>query len=149
MSAAALVLVSSVILQVVTRLAVIPFSWTEEVARYAFVWIAFLGTSFGIANSSHIRLDMILNMLSPRLRIVVDIFQCIVMIGLWGLILYVCFDFIEFSRVNKAPALNVTILVRNLSAPVGGTLCLCRLVQAAVKDVMALVRPDKMKKERA
>lgn len=36
-----------------------PQSWAEEVGRYLFVWITFLGAAVGYAHNSHIRVDLI------------------------------------------------------------------------------------------
>lgn len=36
-----------------------PQSWAEEVGRYLFVWITFLGAAVAYAHNSHIRVDLI------------------------------------------------------------------------------------------
>lgn len=36
-----------------------PQSWAEEVGRYLFVWITFLGAAIAYAHNSHIRVDLI------------------------------------------------------------------------------------------
>jgi TRAP-type C4-dicarboxylate transport system permease small subunit len=38
-----------------------PLIWSEELARYLFVWVAFIGASFGVRDSAHIKLTVIFN----------------------------------------------------------------------------------------
>ena len=55
----------STFFQVLARnLFYIPSMWTEELARYLFVWIVFLGAATLMADEGHIKIDL----LSVRLR---------------------------------------------------------------------------------
>lgn len=42
-------------------------SWSEEVSRYLFVWMVFLGMSYGIKTGTHMRID-ILEHFVPKLK---------------------------------------------------------------------------------
>jgi hypothetical protein len=52
--------------------------WAEEIARYAFIYIAWIGASYAIRERAHIRIDVILPLLSNRWRTIVFIFGDIV-----------------------------------------------------------------------
>lgn len=41
--------------------------WSEEVSRYLFIWMVFIGMSYGIKRKSHMRIDM-LEHFFPKLR---------------------------------------------------------------------------------
>jgi len=45
-----------------------PFTWTEELARYVFVWMSMLGMAVGVKYGSHIALDILVKKLqgTPR-----------------------------------------------------------------------------------
>lgn len=61
------VVVLLVLIQVFSRYLVqLPFVGIEELARLAFVWACFLGTSLGIIQNRHISIDIILKKFSPR-----------------------------------------------------------------------------------
>lgn len=45
-----------------------PFSWTEELARYAFIWWSFLGAAYVVRLNGHLGMDMVVKLLPPRLR---------------------------------------------------------------------------------
>ncbi len=44
-----------------------PLVWTEELARYLFIWISFLGWVFAIRTGSHIRIGFLADSLPPAL----------------------------------------------------------------------------------
>jgi TRAP-type C4-dicarboxylate transport system permease small subunit len=141
------VLLASVFLQIVTRFLMTPFSWTEEVARVSFVWFTFFGISYGIRNNSHVRFDFLINRLSVSLQVIFNIFYDLVTLAIWGLILYICVDLISFTHANRAPALNVTISVRNLSVVAGGILCAIRLLQLLIMDILKLKKGNNERRD--
>jgi TRAP-type C4-dicarboxylate transport system permease small subunit len=64
-------------IQVFTRL--IPwipvFPWTEELARYTFVWVMFLGVSWAVRTSAHLRVDIVLQLLPKIVRKIIGVFS--------------------------------------------------------------------------
>jgi TRAP-type transport system small permease protein len=50
-----------------------PSEWTEEVMRYTYVWIVFLGSSAAIADKSHVAITLLSEKLSVRQRSVLEI----------------------------------------------------------------------------
>jgi len=42
-------------------------TWSEEVSRYLFVWMVFIGMSYGIKNGTHMRIDMLEHFI-PKLQ---------------------------------------------------------------------------------
>jgi len=75
-----------VLVQVVSRYLPIPTPpWTEELARYLMIYMAFVGASTGIRKWNNISVDFLLLKLPPKLyRIVLVSMQLIVL----GLVLY-------------------------------------------------------------
>ena len=64
-------IVSSIFIEVLRR-SVLSYSsvWTEEIARYAFIYIAYIGASAAIKERAHIRIDVILNLLPNRMKLI-------------------------------------------------------------------------------
>lgn len=52
--------------------------WTDEISRYLFVYVVFLGSGLAMIEGKHIRLDFLLDKFSPKVRVVVDTFNDIV-----------------------------------------------------------------------
>jgi len=45
-----------------------PLVWTEELSRYLFIWISFLGWVFATRNGSHIRISALLDAMPKSIR---------------------------------------------------------------------------------
>lgn len=43
-------------------------SWTEELARYCFVWLIFLGASYAASQAAHITIDTAINIYPKKIR---------------------------------------------------------------------------------
>ena len=65
-----------VIVQEVVRRFVLNYSsaWGEEAARYAFIYLGWIGAAYAVRERAHIRLDVLLQRLGPRGKAVVYIF---------------------------------------------------------------------------
>ncbi len=62
--------------------------WTDEIGRYLLVYLVFLGSGLAMIDGRHIRVDFILDKLSPKPRKLLEIFNdvvtiafCAVMVG--------------------------------------------------------------------
>lgn len=49
----------STFIQVISRYFFTPITWTEEIARYSYVWLVFVGSIVIQKNDEHIRLDLL------------------------------------------------------------------------------------------
>lgn len=53
--------------------------WAEEFARYAFIWVVMMGSVIAMRRMKHIRIDFVIERLSPKVRKVFDLFSMIIM----------------------------------------------------------------------
>ena len=68
-----------------------PQAWAEEVSRYLFVWIVFIGAAVAIAHDAHIRIDVFVKWLGPRAQWILRLFFCAVEIICFVFVLYAGF----------------------------------------------------------
>ncbi len=61
-------LLATVSIGVVTRGLGSPVAWSDELARYLLVWLAFAGWMLAARRHSHIRIEVFVARLPPRLR---------------------------------------------------------------------------------
>ena len=67
-------LLVTLFLQVFTRFITRdPLSWTEEAARYLYVYVVFLGSSAAVTERTHVAIDFLVLKLSPAGRLVVGL----------------------------------------------------------------------------
>ncbi len=53
--------------------------WGEEIVRYSFIYLAWIGAAAAVKDRAHIRIDVILHYLSPRMKALFYIFGDLVM----------------------------------------------------------------------
>ena len=61
-------------------------TWAEEVARFLFVWLTFVGASFGLMKGLHLGMDMVVARLKPRTRSLIEVvngFIILAFLGVW------------------------------------------------------------------
>lgn len=62
-----------VLAQVFARKVLDPLVWSEELARYVFIWVCFLGWVIASRNRSHIAADFLFTRVSPRVRMLAEL----------------------------------------------------------------------------
>jgi TRAP-type C4-dicarboxylate transport system permease small subunit len=105
-----------------------PLAWSEEVSRYAFVWVSFLGAELCLRINIHAAVDLLVKTLPPRVqRVVWRIGQTLVAIFLIGLLI----SGIHITRVahdQLSPALGIPMSFVYSAVPVGAALMLLELL---------------------
>ena len=103
------ILVVPVSLQIFSRYtALIPsYIWTEEMARFLFVWMVMIGAMIGVRDSAHFEVD-VWPRLGPRpnalLRIVSGLFVLgFALVFVWGGWLFTSFAWKRFSELAELP----------------------------------------------
>lgn len=89
--AAALLITSVVVMAVQVGLRLFfnaPLSWPEEVVRYSFVWVVYLGSVVAISRDSHIRVLVMIEPYGPRVRMFSDVLSWLVNVFCCGFMLY-------------------------------------------------------------
>lgn len=98
------------------------FSWSEELGRYIFVWITFLGTAIGLKKKAHVALDNLVKKLPARAsKIATDLGKlAMMMLGL--IITYSGYRFMELAGHQRSPAMQLPMKYIYLVFPVSGVL---------------------------
>jgi TRAP-type C4-dicarboxylate transport system permease small subunit len=123
--------VTVTILQIIFRFVLkIPASWTEETAKYAFIWMTFVGSSLGAKIQSHIRVDMLENSLKGTLRLIVNWLNQLIFLAFAVIMTVVgigmCISLL--SRPQLSPALKIPMQWIYAALPVGMGLMCIRIV---------------------
>ena len=112
-------------LQVITRYIFTPFPWTEEVARFFFIWSAFLGAALVSRDDGHIVVDVIINHVPNKVRVILAIIGKGITIGFLGAILWGSFLLLDKMLVYKAAATQLPMIVVFLCIPISAALMVC------------------------
>jgi TRAP-type transport system small permease protein len=84
-----------------------PISWSEEWARFALIWMAFLAAAFVMAEGQHIAVDVVSQCLSPRGRRLLECLSNTVVILACLLLLFGGFRFVWRVGLVGSPALGI------------------------------------------
>lgn len=107
-SALAMVLV--VLLQIVARYA-LPWSphWTEEVARYSFVYLVSLGAGLALKDNAYVGVTVFLDKLPGRARRYLEGIILLSVAGLMGSMLMACVPLLKIVRLQSSAALQINM----------------------------------------
>lgn len=122
----------SVLLQVAMRyLFASPNPWTEELSRFAFIWLSFIGAALATRNGIHFALDSVVAWLSPgtraRVASAVTATVSVLLLVLLGLGAALAHE----ARLERSPALDVPMIWVYAALPVSSALMLLHLAARA------------------
>lgn len=122
-------LVIAVFTQVVSRYIInVSNSWTEESARYFFVWVSMLGAALGVQRHSHFGFDAVVRGLPPLGKRLAGVAAFLVTFGMAGLLVVQGWRLMELGRLETGSATEVPMPWIYAAIPVGGLLIMMHLV---------------------
>jgi len=122
--AALLALLCLVVLTgVVTRYAFNqPVIWSEEVARYFFIWISFVGAGVGVKHAANFGLNLVSVRLSARGRWLLDLAVDVTVAVFGFALMYYGWKIMPLVRMVRGSAVDISMDWIFLAIPVGGLL---------------------------
>ena len=136
------VFVCAVIVQEVVRRFVLNYSsaWAEETARYAFIYLGYVGAAYAVRERAHIRFDILLQRLPPRLHGYVYIFAELCTLLFASIALYWSMHTIQqlLRFEGASPVLRINKAWFVAAVPIGFALVILRVLQSIKRDVVDL-----------
>lgn len=115
-------------------------AWSEELARYCFIWLVYIGISYGVKKQRHIKVDVLLIVLKDKMKIFLSILANIIFLGF--AIFVIIYGYGIAAKVlawgQASPALNMPMGLVYMATPVGMGLTAIRLIQQLIKQFKAL-----------
>jgi TRAP-type C4-dicarboxylate transport system permease small subunit len=85
-----------------------PLFWTEELARFALIWMTFLGSAALLAKTDgHIRFDLLQGYFGARMNAALGIVCNVIIVAMLGIILIGSVLMIQTSTKHLSPALSI------------------------------------------
>ena len=111
--------------------------WGEEIVRYAFIYLAWVGASAAVRERGHIRIDVIFNYVPPRIKSLLYIFGDLVMLAIAVLAVFWSLETVgvswKFGSVSHG--LRVSMVWFLMAVPIGFGLMIFRLIQSLIRDL--------------
>ncbi len=104
-------------------------SWSEELTRYMFVWIIYLGVNLGIRGNNQIKIDIMDLALHGKARKVLHLIQHLISIAACVAAAWGSYYLIKIGFLAKSPTLHWPMWIIYIVFPIGFAL-----------DIIALLR---------
>ena len=103
------------------------FSWTEEVARYMFIYVVFLAAAVAFGSKAHISVDILYMKVKKTYRKLLCVISalCVSLIG--GLFLVEGLTLVQKTMVQASPGLGIKMGYVYIILPVAGALMILNI----------------------
>ena len=131
-------LVATMFIEVVRR-ELLSYSsiWGEEIVRYSFIYLAWIGAAAAVKERGHIRIDVLMQYIGPRPKALLYIFGDLVMFAVAAVAFWWSFETVlvsaKFGSVTHG--LRISQVWFLSAVPIGFALVMLRLVQSFLRDL--------------
>ena len=111
--------------------------WGEEAARFAFIYLVWIGAAVAVRDRAHIRIDVITHLLPPRGAALIYLLGDLLMVVLACLAIYWSLDpvLVSWKYGNVTDGLRIIRVWFLVAVPFGFAIMLLRLGQSIWRDI--------------
>jgi tripartite ATP-independent transporter DctM subunit len=84
-----------------------PITWIDEIISIAFLWVAMLGSVLAIDRNEHLRLNLFVELLPPKLSRFVQTFALLLVASFLLFLLLPAWEYVQSEWVIRTPALDL------------------------------------------
>ena len=110
-----------------------PLSWSEELGRYFFIWIIFLGSTLGFLSKSHLGIDIIVKSIPWKFQRIVVILGLLIVLLFLGIVIYYGCILAKMNMNQPSPAMRIPIGYAYAALPVGGLLMSIEVIRMIIQ----------------
>ncbi len=104
-----------------------PLSWSEEVGRYVFVWVIWLGTALAVAERGHPGMDFVVGYFSPRWQRLTDIVINLMIAAALTTVAYTGTRLVVGNMSQPSPAMEIPMGIPYAAIPLSAAVMLLNL----------------------
>jgi TRAP-type transport system small permease protein len=133
------ILIIPVLLQIFSRyVGFIPrYIWTEELARFCFVWMIMIGAMIGVREGTHFDVDLFPT-LSPKASALVRLISHVAMLIFAIIFLYYGYQFALFGANQSSELAELPMWLIFIAWPIAGVFWILFLLEKFADDVGVL-----------
>ena len=122
------------ILQVFFRYCLnVPLMWTEELARYLFIWGILIASARGLEEGLHIGIEIVLDKQSDKVRAIIKFFIYSIMIIFLVFVIYYGWVLVGKVITTKTPALHLPMSIVYLALPFSSIIWIIIILKEMLK----------------
>ncbi|NCB41284.1 MAG: TRAP transporter small permease [Clostridia bacterium] len=112
--------------------------WSEELGKFFFVWISWLGISLGEREGEHIKITMLVDKLSFKKAHIFNVISSLIVLGICLLTFYYSSSLVLSQWTTKYAGIHISISWGYLAVAVGTGLMSIRSIVAILKSFKAI-----------
>ncbi len=134
-------LILPIILQIVSRFsnAIPHFIWTEEIARFCFIWVIMIGAMIGVRDGAHFHLDLLSEPRNVRARAVRGLWVHGAMLVMSLTFVWFGYRFALFGWAQASELTGLNMLAIHAAWPIAGIVFTLFLGEK-ISDDISLIR---------
>lgn len=131
--------IGSSVTQIIARYILMqPFRWTEELARYAFIWMSFLGASMLFKDNNHISIATISNRLPKKIVYWSDLIFQLSIIFFLAILIQASYEHSIILGLRKTVGLQMQIKYLYSSIFISFSLMLIYTIERIINKITSL-----------
>ena len=115
-------------------------SWSEELARYLFIYDVMLAASIAIRKKSHLQVDFLINLLKPKQKAAFTSVATVLGIVFLGFLFSYSLTLCTAAGANISPGIKVSMAVPYASMPIGVVLMILTSIEVVLKNLAFLYK---------
>lgn len=109
-------------------------SWSEELARYAAIWLTFMGATVALKEKALAYVEALINMLPKKISRWVGLFVNALNLAFCGMMLVYGCELVGKTVGQTSPALTAPMVLIYSAAPVSGMLMIIYIIEFLIID---------------
>lgn len=110
-------------------------SWSEELARYLFIYDVMIAAAIATRKNSHLQVDFLINMLKPKLKSMFTIVATLVGIVFLGFLFNYSLTLCQTAAGNISAGLKVSMSIPYACLPIGAILMIMTSLEVILKNI--------------
>lgn len=116
-----------------------PLAWSEEFARYSFVWISYIGCAYCVGVDGHTSITALVDKVSPKTRRIMKLAGNVIIAGVFLRIMPIATNYIVKNGKFLTSIMRIPFKYLYWSLPVGITLT---VVHLALKSILLFEKDE-------
>lgn len=121
--------------QVILRIVGVSLIWVEELSRFLFIWIVFLGAAVGIRDGVHLNVDYFIEKRKKRTKIVIRYINGVLQIFFISILLVFSVILSRIWLGSTSPILGVPIILVYSALPVSAIIMIINTIGILRKEL--------------
>lgn len=117
-------------------------AWSEELARYLFIFEVLIAAAIAIRKNSHLQIDVLIGRLKPRAKYIFTICSTLVGIVFLCFLLLYSIQLVKTGGTNISVGLQIPMSVPYASVPIGVVLMILTSIEVVLKNIDMLRKGD-------